>query len=80
MDKIKAFWVKWDNVILFVAGTITAIVCSFIDTIEVCCLPVLVVGFLFEIGVAVNYCEKPNVVRYLATIGGALIVQLIVLM
>lgn len=80
MGKIKEFLAKWDKAILFVVGMVASFVCSFIDTIEVCCLPVLVVGFLFEAAVTIIYCKKPNFVRYLATILGAIIVQLIVLL
>lgn len=80
MEKIKAIWAKWDKVILFAVGTILAVICSFIETIDVCCLPTLVVSFLFETGVATNYCEKPNITRWLATNIGALAVQMIVLL
>lgn len=75
MKKIKEFLKKWNMAVSFAVGVLATIGFAFHPNLEVCCLPVLVVSFLFEIGVATNYCEKPNIRRYLITILGALLVQ-----
>lgn len=80
MGKIIDFLKKWDCVILFFVGAIIASVFHFATSIQVCALPVLVCSFLGEALLAVWRIERPNFVRFICTISGALSVQVCVIM